>query len=136
MWSDHTPNTFKATNLFIDGTGYTLGSLNYVSGGFPTGTAVTKYGAATGATTGTIQSVSVYFWADGVLFTNMVTATYNSQPGDSGGSIKASYNAGGLVYTYCAGVHRGRYQTLLNDYAVYTDMTNAKNALGFSGYYD
>lgn len=132
-----TPNTFLATNLFIDDTGYTLGTLNYVSGGFPAGTTVCKYGATTGKTRGKIKSTNVSYTINGTKFTKLVSADYSSSGGDSGGAIKVNINVGGLGYTYCAGIHKGRYTTIFgNNYGVFSDMTLAKNALGFSHYYD
>lgn len=131
------PHTFLATNMFTDGTGYTLGTLNYVSGGFPSGTTVTKYGATTGKTTGKIKSTSVSYTINGTKFSKLVSADYYSSGGDSGGAIKVDVNAGGLGYTYCAGIHKGRYTTIFgNNYSVFSDMTLAKNALGFSRHYD
>lgn len=130
-------HTYRATNLFTDGTGYTLGTLNYVSGGFPSGTAVTKYGATTGKTTGKIKSTSVSYTINDTKFKKLVSATYSADSGDSGGAVKVDVNVGGLGYTYCAGIHKGRYTTFWgNTYAVFTDMTLAKEALAFNGYYD
>lgn len=126
-------HTYKATNLFTDGTGYTRGT-DYVSGGFPSGTSVTKYGATTGKTTGKIKSTSVSYTVNDTKFKKLVSATYSSDGGDSGGAIKVTVSSDG---TYCAGIHKGRYTTNFgNNYAVFTDMTLAKEALGFSGYYD
>ncbi|MDE6888083.1 MAG: S1 family peptidase [Eubacterium sp.] len=130
------PHTFNATNLFTDGTGYTRGSLNYVRGGFPSGTTVTKYGSTTGKTTGKIVSTSVSYTINGTKFNSLVSATYSAKGGDSGGAIKVDSNSGGLGYTYCAGIHKGRYTTSGIEYAVFSDMTLAQEALNFKGYYD
>lgn len=130
------PHTFNATNLFTDGTGYTPGTLDFVRGGFPSGTTVTKYGAATGKTTGKIKSTSVSYTINGTKFNKLVSATYSANSGDSGGAVKVDSNSGGLIYTYCVGIHKGRYTTLGNEYAVFSDMTLAKEALNFKGYYD
>lgn len=128
---------YEATNLFTDGTGYTKGSLDYVSGGFPAGTSVTKYGMTTGKTTGKIKSTNVSYKINGTQFRKLVSATYLADSGDSGGAIKVDVDASGLRYTYCAGIHKGRYTTIFgNEYSTYSDMTLAKEALDFRGYYD
>ncbi len=129
------PNTFKCTNLFTDGTGWTQGSLNYVRGGFPAGTKVTKYGKKTGKTTGTIKSTSYSGTVSGVKFTGLVTSTCYIDSGDSGGPVKVE-SGSGLVYTYAAGINKGYYTSGSKRYHIYTDMTKAKNALGFLGHVD
>lgn len=128
---------YKATNLFTDNTGYTKGSMDYVVGGFPVGTSVTKYGAETGKTTGKIVSTNLSILTQsGVALQKMVSATYFSDAGDSGGAIKAELDVGGLGYTYCIGIHHGSYTSGSQKYGVFTDMTLAKNALNFQRYYD
>ena len=61
----------------------------------------------------------------------MITANYQNDEGDSGGAVKAVWSSS----TYVVGIHHGRLTSGSQD-AVFSDMTRAKNDLGFGGYYD
>ena len=61
----------------------------------------------------------------------MVTASYQSSLGDSGGVVKAVWGSS----TYAIGIHSGRVGTGYGN-AFFSDMNWAKNDLGFGGYYD
>lgn len=82
---------------------------------------VIKVGATTFRTLGKIISTNASFTVNGVSFSNMTTADYASEGGDSGGIVYGVYhNTDTNTRTNCvAGVHRGR----LGNYAVFSKVT-------------
>lgn len=126
---ERSTNDFHSTYSFMDLSTYNSPASSYVSGGFPTGTAVTMYGASSGTLTGTILSTTWGGTIEGVKFTNLVKASYVCSGGDSGGPIKIIYGTN-PTYTYVAGINKATAST----YSVYTDMNKAKSAMGFTGY--
>jgi hypothetical protein len=84
---------------------------------------VCKAGATTDYTCGVIKDKGVTAWFNGVMFSQMRTADYWSEPGDSGGSIDSGDN--GL-----SGVHKGRY----GSYAIYSHIHYVLQGLGVTLY--
>ena len=107
----------------------------YTCGSFPEGTVIAKEGRATGLTWGTITSTS---FSNG-KFKNLVSATYRSADGDSGGAVRTyEWKSNGKRYDYCIGIHNGRRKDSNgNDVgAYYSDMDRAQEELVFIGEYE
>lgn len=94
---------------------------------------VVKVGRTTFRTTGRIVSNNVSLTdKNGVSFSNLTTASYKSEGGDSGGIIYAEYlNTDTNVRTNCVvGVHRGRH----GKNGVFSKVTEIKKALNVEPY--
>lgn len=126
--SSTSPNTFKPTNQFTDGSTYDMAAGN--SGGkFPVGTNVTLYGATSAKITGTITNTD---WTDSSGYAHVVKTSYISKGGDSGGAVKASLNYQGTTYNYIIGIHRAGDNTT---YGEFCDIGKVMNALNIDDYY-
>ncbi len=69
------------------------------------GTVVNKSGQSTGSTSGKILSTTATGTIDGVTLTNLTTANYSAQGGDSGGIVYSYVSSTNTRYT--VGVHSG-----------------------------
>lgn len=136
-------SSYLSTTKFTDSTAYTAGigkfgvGATHVLGGWPTGATVVMYGATTGRSTGKILTTNYSGTFSGNYFEKLVKTSCKSQPGDSGGAVKAIITYNGLTSTYCAGVNKGHIT--MSDgtiQEIYTDMGYAKSSLGFVGHYD
>lgn len=99
------------------------------------GTYVNKWGATTGRTGGYIKSTTFKVYDDdgNLKYTNMTSAQYDSDNGDSGGIVYTLKKAPTTTSTdirYTVGVHYGRS----NNLGIYSKATNVLNALELTRY--
>lgn len=96
------------------------------------GTYVNKWGAETGKTGGAIvnNATRVLDNKGNVIMTDMVTAKYASEGGDSGGLVYTIVSSTKTRYT--VGVHKGRGKD--SDLAFYSKANNVLSALGLKRY--
>lgn len=92
------------------------------------GTVINKRGATTNSTSGTVYSTNASWTINGVTFTNLTAATYDSDGGDSGGVVYSYISSTGTRYTL--GIHKGRK----NGYAHFVKANAINSALGTSRY--
>lgn len=70
------------------------------------GTVINKSGMKTGATSGKVISTNVTWTINGVTFTNLTSADYSADSGDSGGVVYSYISSTGARLTL--GIHKGR----------------------------
>lgn len=121
---------------FVEVTGETLS--NTIDGGSTvlsttisepgSGTVINKRGFKTYSTSGTVYSTNASWTINGVNFTNLTAATYDSDNGDSGGVVYSYISSTGTRLTL--GIHKGRH----NGYAHYVKANAINSALGTTRY--
>ena len=94
------------------------------------GATVYKCGKTTYLTKGKIKSLSVGYTINGSTFKNLVSATYASDNGDSGGIVFTIHNSNNNTYDV-AGVHKGKY----NGNAEFTSIDRYDNLNSDFGYW-
>ncbi len=94
----------------------------------PQGATVYKNGAMTRITSGEVKSSSYSMEVNGIAFTDLVKANYDSSSGDSGAIVYSELD--GDNYAYAVGIHKGKTSQLPWANAVYTKAGNALNDLG------
>lgn len=95
---------------------------------FNQGAVVDLKGSATsGISGGFILSSSFSGSVDGILFTDLVSASYESAQGDSGGIVFIPSNV--TNHAYPAGIHKGSYSQDSNQYSAFTKLYNGIAAL-------
>ena len=94
------------------------------------GTYINKRGARTGSTGGYIKSTNYELTINGVTFTNLTSAEYDSNEGDSGGIIYTYISSTETRYT--VGIHKGATNT--SGLKVFTKANLALSALGVERY--
>lgn len=92
------------------------------------GSLVTKRGMKTGTTSGKIVSTNASWSVNGTVFTNLTSATYSSNNGDSGGVVYSYDSSTGNRYTL--GIHKGRN----GGKAIFIKANKINNALGTRRY--
>ncbi len=103
------------------------GTLSTAVENLAAGQLVNKRGKTTGITSGTIQSTNASGTFSGIPFTNLTTASYDSDPGDSGGLVYSYYPSSGDRRT--VGLHKGS-----GTYAYYSKASLVNEALGITRY--
>jgi len=140
-----TNNNFLLTTMFVSGACYTRGKdlaygAMYTRGSFPEGTYIGKEGRATKLTWGKIESTSFSrIGSNGGIFKNLVSATYDSADGDSGGAVRTyEWKNNGKRYDYCIGIHGGSRKDKDGNRigSFYSDMDRAQEELVFIGEYE
>ncbi len=119
-----TNSSYTPTNT-LNGTSNTLSTTISQPG---VGTVINKLGYKTGATTGKILSTNVSITLDGINHTNLTSADYTSDYGDSGGIIYSYISSTNTRYTlgiHCAEVGSTTY---------YIKADEINSALGTSRY--
>lgn len=109
----------------IDGMGTTLSTTISEPG---VGTVINKRGMTTGATSGKVVSTNASWTINGVTFTNLTSATYDADSGDSGGIVYSYVSSTGKRLTL--GIHKGRK----DGYAHYVKANEINRSLGTSRY--
>lgn len=92
------------------------------------GTVINKRGMKTDATSGKVVSTNASWTINGVTFTNLTSATYDSDNGDSGGIVYSYVSSTGTRLTL--GVHKGRK----DGNAHYVKANELNRSLGTSRY--
>lgn len=92
------------------------------------GCVVYKNGAMTRITSGEVKNTSYSMKVSGTSFTDLVTASYDSDSGDSGAIVYSEPDA--VNYAYVVGIHKGKTSLLSGRNAIYTKASNALNDLG------
>lgn len=100
------------------------------------GTMINKCGARTGLTSGKIISINATYSIGNSIFTNLVSAEYNSDGGDSGCVVYSYVSSTGVRYTL--GIHKGRNNAIVNGQekilSFYIKANLINSALGTSRY--
>lgn len=109
----------------INGMGTTLSTTISEPG---VGTVINKRGMKTESTSGKIVSTNASWTINGVTFTNLTSATYNSDSGDSGGIVYSYVSSTGTRLTL--GIHKGRK----DGNAHYVKANEINRSLGTSRY--
>ncbi|MBR4731212.1 MAG: hypothetical protein IK081_00425 [Lachnospiraceae bacterium] len=86
-----------------------------------------KGGATSGISGGYVLNSSFSVIVGNILFTDLVSTTYESTGGDSGGIVFVPSNI--TNHAYPAGIHKGSYQDGSVDYGVFTKLYNDLAAL-------
>lgn len=90
----------------------------------PVGASVTKY-TYTGISSGKITSTNVSArFKNGVVITNMLSADYKSQSGDSGGPIYSAAKKNNQMMVLLVGIHQGSSSTSNNAYIIQAQYIN------------
>ncbi|TCU64856.1 streptogrisin B [Tissierella praeacuta] len=92
------------------------------------GTVINKRGMKTGATSGKVISTNATWTINGVTFTNLTSADYTSDSGDSGGVVYSYISSTGARLTL--GIHKGRHA----GYAHFIKANEINSALGTTRY--
>lgn len=103
-----TDSTYPLTNT-ISGTNNVLSTTISEPG---EGTMINKCGARTGQTSGKIISTNATYSYGNSIFTNLVSAEYYADGGDSGGVVYSYVSSTGIRYTL--GIHKGRNYVIVN----------------------
>ncbi len=93
---------------------------------YPVGATITKLGATTGTTSGTILSNHFTVTTTGGYFLGQVKTSYDSEGGDSGGPVYIAADVvNGNITCKLLGIHKGSSST----YAFFSKLTNIEEVL-------
>lgn len=96
-------SSLYSINSAIDGTDYSIVNGSYLSL-YSVGTTVILANGTSGMSSGKIKSTSVTLTADGVTTNNLISASYSSKDGNSGGAVIRQVRD----KYYATGIHTGR----------------------------